>query len=130
MNVSGRWAVEFATDTATRATSIAEFRQNGNRLEGTFLTPTGDYRFLEGVVTGKKLELSGFDGGHAVLFTGDITEKNSIQNGHYFSGFKYTDNWTAVKNAKAQVKTDEAAMYLKPGEERLDLISMATWFYK
>ncbi|CAA9476742.1 MAG: putative lipoprotein [uncultured Segetibacter sp.] len=72
------------------------------------------------MVTGNKLKLSGFDGSHAVLFTADITDKNSIQNGRYFSGYKYSDEWYADKNANARVKTDEAAMYLKPGEEKLD----------
>ncbi|MEJ7683082.1 MAG: TlpA disulfide reductase family protein [Segetibacter sp.] len=120
MNINGRWAVKFAADSADESNSIAEFRQNGNRLEGTFLTPTGDYRFLEGVVTGNKLKLSGFDGAHAYLFTADITDKNTIQDGKYFSGLKYTDEWSAIKNAKAKVKTDEAAMYLKPGEEKLN----------
>lgn len=120
MNITGRWAVKFAGDTATETTSIAEFSQTGNRLEGTFLTPTGDYRFMEGVVTGNKLKMSGFDGSHAMLFSADITADNTIENGQYFSGFKYSEGWSAVKNANAKVKTDEAAMYLKPGEEKLD----------
>lgn len=120
MNITGRWAVRFAGDTATETNAIAEFSQTGDRLEGTFLTPTGDYRFMEGVVTGNKLKMSGFDGGHAMLFTADITADNTIQNGQYFSGFKYNEGWSAVKNANAKVKTDEAAMYLKPGEEKLD----------
>src|SRR5919112_5752138 len=85
ININGRWAVRFSNDTSQQPASIAEFRQNGNRLEGTFLTPTGDYRFLEGVVTGNKLKLSAFDGSHAVLFTADIIDKNTIQNGRYFS---------------------------------------------
>ncbi len=120
MNINGRWAVKFASDKEGEATSIAEFRQKGNRLEGTFITPTGDYRFLEGVVTGNKFKMSGFDGGHAVLFTADITDTNSLKNGHYFSGYRYSEEWSAVKNANAKVKTDEAAMYLKPGEEKLN----------
>lgn len=120
VNINGRWAVKFAGDSAGKVNSIAEFRQNGNMIEGTFLTPTGDYRFLEGVVTGNTLKMSGFDGGHAVLFTADITDKNTIQNGKHFSGFKYSEGWSAVKDANAKVKTDEAAMFLKPGEEKLN----------
>lgn len=119
VNISGRWAVKFGADTAVEANSIAEFKQNGNKLAGTFLTPTGDYRFLEGVVTGNKLKMSSFDGANAYLFTADIN-RNTIQNGKYFSGFKYSAEWSAVKNAHAKVKTDKAAMYLKPGEEKLD----------
>lgn len=120
INISGRWAARFAGDTATETNSIAEFKQTGNRLQGTFLTPTGDYRFLEGVVTGKKLKMSGFDGAHAYFFTADIANDNTIHNGQYFAGLKYHEEWSAVKDANAKVKTDEAAMYLKPGEEKLD----------
>lgn len=119
-DISGRWAVNFANDKPGGPVSVAEFRQKGNRLEGTFLTPTGDYRFLEGVVTGNKLKMSAFDGSHAVFFTADITNKNTIKNGHYYSGVQYSEEWSAFRNANAKVKTDEATMYLKPGEEKLN----------
>lgn len=119
-NITGRWAVKFAGDKPGETTSIAEFKQIGVKLEGTFLTPTGDYRFLEGVVTGNTLKLSGFDGGHAYLFTAEIGDRNTIKNGRYFSGAKYSGDWSAIKNANAKVKTDESAMYLKPGEEKLN----------
>lgn len=119
-NVTGRWAVTFAGDSSSGSGgSIAEFHQKGNKLTGTFLTPTGDDRFLEGAVSGNKLLLSGFDGGHAMLFTADINN-NKLENGYYYSGAKYSETWSALKNANATVKTDEAAMFLKPGEDKLD----------
>jgi len=118
-NVKGRWAVKFLDDTATEATSIAELWQQGNKLTGSILTPTGDYRYLEGIVTGTKLMMSGFDGSHAVLFTADIIYGNTIGNGKFYSGANYSGEWTAIKNPKATVKQDETAMYLKPGEEKL-----------
>lgn len=118
-NISGRWAVTFASDKSKEEASIAEFSQKGNKITGTFLTPTGDYRYLEGVVTGKNLKLSGFDGGHAFLFTADIINNKTITNGTFFSGAKYKEGWTAIKDAKAKVHTDVAAMFLKPGEEKL-----------
>lgn len=117
-NITGRWAVSFGSEQAQ--TSIAEFVQKGNKVTGTFLTPTGDYRFLEGIVSGNKLYLSGFDGAHAYLFNADISRGNTITNGIFYSGARYKEAWTAIKNAKAKVKQDVAAMYLKPGEERLN----------
>ena len=119
VNVDGRWAVKFEGDTSREATSIAELWHHGNRLTGSFLTPSGDYRFLEGVVTGNQLKMSGFDGGHAVLFTGDISDDRKIENGQFISGAKYLEKWSAEKNPNATVKLDESAMYLKPGEEKL-----------
>jgi hypothetical protein len=33
-----------------RDTTVGEFKQVGQKVTGTFLTTTGDYRFLEGTV--------------------------------------------------------------------------------
>ncbi len=118
-NISGRWAVTFAGDKTKADASIAEFKQNANKISGTFLTPSGDYRYLEGIVTGNKLKLSGFDGAHAFLFTADINSNKQITNGMFYSGAKGNQGWTAIKDANAKVVTDEVAMFMKPGEERL-----------
>lgn len=119
-NITGRWAVKFAGDKNKTDGSIAEFKQTGNKLSGTFLTPTGDYRYLDGNIDGNKLRLSTFDGGHAFLFTADITNNKQIINGKFYSGAKGKDEWSAVKDANAKVVTDAVAMYLKPGEEKLN----------
>lgn len=117
--INGRWAVKFASDTGNKFTSVAEFKQQGNIITGTFLTPTGDYRFLEGVVTGNHMIISGYDGAHAVMFEADITESKTL-NGKYYSGPKFSEEWTAVKNEKATVEFNESAMYVKPGESKLN----------
>lgn len=119
-NISGRWAVKLSSDTGKAATSIGEFVQRGNIVSGTFLTPTGDYRYLQGVVTGNQLLLSGFDGGHAVLFEATVGNDGMMKGGNFYSGPKYSEQWSAVKNAKATVKINESAMYVRPGEQRLN----------
>ena len=60
--------------------AVGLFKQNGDKLTGTFLTETGDYRYLEGNVFGDQLYLSCFDGSHAFVFTAKI-------NGDSLSGF-------------------------------------------
>jgi hypothetical protein len=53
-NVDGRWSAIIGK--GERAdTTVGEFKQNGTKLTGTFLTTTGDYRFLEWTVSGDKL---------------------------------------------------------------------------
>jgi hypothetical protein len=54
-------------------------------VNGTFLTETGDYRYLEGMMHNGKLYLSCFDGSHAFLF---IAENNGteITKGDFYSG--------------------------------------------
>ena len=119
-NIAGRWAVTFADDKTKEDASIAEFRQIGNKVAGTFLTPSGDYRYLDGIIDGNKLRLSTFDGAHAYLFIADIVNSKQISNGMFYSGAKGKEGWKAEKDANAKVLTDAVAMYLKPGEEKLN----------
>jgi peroxiredoxin len=117
-NITGRWAVLFANN-KTNELSVGEFKQAGNKLTGTFLNATGDYRYLEGIVAKDSLFLSGFDGGHAFLFTAKIEDKKKISGGTYFSGASYKEGWSAIKDATAKVPQESVAMYVKPGEESL-----------
>jgi peroxiredoxin len=119
-NISGRYAVEFTKTDGTRRKAVAEFRQENNKLTGTFLNPSGDYRFLEGIVTGDSLLLSCFDGSHAYFFGAKIKPGGKIENGIYCSGPKYKEFWTAVKDSRAEVESSGAMMYMKEGEERLN----------
>ena len=119
-DITGRWAVNFSSDHQQKASSLAEFIQRGQKLTGTFLTATGDYRYQEGIVTGDKFMLSGFDGAHAFLFTGKLSNARTITDATYYSGATYKESWTAFKDAKAKVSTDPAAMFLKPGQEKLN----------
>jgi hypothetical protein len=72
-DISGRWSVVFTKENGKQTNAIAEFKLKGDSLTGTFLTPTGDYRFLEGLVRGDSLVLSTFDGTHAYFFSGKIS---------------------------------------------------------
>ncbi len=53
-SVAGNWEVTFS-DEDGESIAVAEFSQAGNIVNGTFLTPTGDYRFLSGVANQGKL---------------------------------------------------------------------------
>jgi peroxiredoxin len=117
-NITGRWSAQFAGNQPNEL-SVAELKQNGSKLSGTFLNPTGDYRYLEGVVTKDSLFLSCFDGGHAFLITAKIDNSAKISGGTFYSGALYKEGWTANKNAHAKVTEETVAMHVRPGEERL-----------
>ncbi|MEO5594428.1 MAG: TlpA disulfide reductase family protein [Chitinophagaceae bacterium] len=117
-NIHGRWAAAFINKNSSDP-AVAEFTQHANYLTGTFLNPTGDYRYLEGVVSNDTLQLSCFDGVHAFLFTAKIDNKNTIVNGWFYSGAVFKQEWHAEKNDTASLPEDDAAMYLRPGEEKL-----------
>lgn len=118
-NISGRWAVTFRgdTDDSTQSVGIFEQKPNGH-LTGTFLTTTGDYRFLEGYVEDNTLKMSAFDGSHAFLFTANIAG-NKIVNGHFWAGSTGHETWTATANPNAALPDAESLTFLKKGYERL-----------
>lgn len=115
-DISGKWSVNFFSDKST-SPAIAVLTQKGDKLTGSILTPTGDYRYLQGIVTGDSLLLSAFDGVHALLFTGTI--KDSHIEGSIYSSLSPKRNWKAVWNDTATLP-DLAAMHLKdPDDNRL-----------
>jgi thiol-disulfide isomerase/thioredoxin len=118
-DISGRWAVAFTTGDEISRPAVGEWQQKGNTLRGTFLTPTGDYRYLSGVVNGDSMKLSTFDGVHAFVFTAKINNDQKISGGTFYSGPTHKEPWEAVKNANA-VLPDVASMYFKDGEEKLN----------
>ncbi len=122
-NITGRWQVSFTRPNGTDRPAIAEFQQKDSYVTGTFLTPSGDYRFLEGVVSGDSLYLSCFDGSHAYLFTAQV-QQNEIVNGAFYSSASAMEKWKAVKNAKATLPDTTQFTQLKPGESKLNFTFM------
>ena len=120
-NVSGRWSATFTDeDLQNKDVTVGEFKQVGNDITGTFLTTTGDYRFLQGTVSGDDLYLSCFDGGHAFLFTGKISNDQTITNGKFYSGASSVQLWNAVKDENAKLPDAYSLTVLKPGYKKID----------
>ena len=120
-DISGRWSVTFNTlNKQSSYASVGEFTQENGRVFGTFLTTTGDYRFLEGTVSDHKLYLSCFDGSHAYLFTGKLLNDSTITEGKFFSGLSSVETWTANKDDKAILPDAYSITDLKPGYDKID----------
>lgn len=116
VDVSGRWEVSFTEPDGNQHPAVGEFAQRGNRLFGTFLTETGDYRYLEGTVRGREVTLSKFDGAHAFLFK--AREEDGRLTGRFWSGTEWQETWTAVRNPRASLADARRLTFLKPGYER------------
>ncbi len=99
-NVAGRWAVDFESDDLP-ALGIFEQEVASNKLYGTFLTATGDYRYLSGHITGADLTLSCFDGAHAFLFRAQLLADGTLQ-GEFRSGNWWKESWTARRSEDVQ----------------------------
>jgi thiol-disulfide isomerase/thioredoxin len=114
-NISGRWAVHFKGE-GDSTESVGEFKQQGSQVIGTFLTPSGDYRFLQGVVSGDTLKLSTFDGGHAYSFVSRILDSSKMAEGFYFAGATSIETWTAEKNEQAKLPDEFTLTRLKDSD--------------
>jgi peroxiredoxin len=118
-NISGTWAAVFNEGTPGKDNLVGKFKQEGSKLTGTFLSTTGDYRYLEGTVAGDRLYLSCFDGGHAYLFVAKINNEKTISDGMQYAGYSGLDKWTAVKDANAKLPDAYSLTYLKPGYKKI-----------
>ena len=118
IDFTGKYAVEFISDKNDTTVSVGIFSQKENIVTGTFLTPTGDYRYLAGNVVDGKLMLSAFDGNHAFIFS--ATKSGDNLTGDYYSGKSSHERWTAVKNNEAKLPNEETLTYLKPGFDKLE----------
>ncbi|WP_442794481.1 TlpA disulfide reductase family protein [Pelobium manganitolerans] len=117
-NVSGRWATTFVSEDGKDTTqAIGEFFQNKSKVTGTFLTSTGDYRFLEGVVDADKLSLSSFDGSGAYLFTAKVNADSTLTEGKFYSGFSHIETFTAKRDSAISLPDAYSLTKLEDGKK-------------
>lgn len=104
--ISKRYAVTFESGTEAEYPAILELKNESGYLTGTFLTETGDYRYLEGNIMNNSIYLSTFDGSHAFLFQAQI-KGDSLVNGLFKSGIHYKTRWIAIADSAASLKKPE-----------------------
>lgn len=118
VDFSGKWQANFGSPESSEP-AIGIFNQHENVVSGTFQTETGDYRFLEGIVNGNRMQLSCFDGAHAFLFTATQNENGNLD-GMFYSGNTWKQKWTAQKNENPKLADMKKLTFLKPGFDRFN----------
>lgn len=118
----GTWNTLFISDDKTDSTpAVAEFKIVENKIYGTFLTTTGDYRYLEGVTNQNNIYLSTFDGSHAYFFSAKLSDdKSKIIEGKFYSGLKSFESWSAVKDPNAKLPDADKLTFLKDGYDEIN----------
>lgn len=91
--LGGNWKVKWDTDKE----GLGVFTQNGNRLKGSILTNTGDYRFLEGYIEKDLVRLYGFDGVFSFIFELKL-QSSKFFSGNMLSGKSYQTSIQGVKD--------------------------------
>ncbi|NQY07152.1 MAG: TlpA family protein disulfide reductase [Flavobacteriaceae bacterium] len=118
--IAGKWEVTFSPGTENEYKAVGVFKDGkDNMISGTFLTETGDYRFLEGALDDGLFKLSCFDGSHAFLFDA-VVKEDSIVSGNFYSGNHYKEPWVAIKNDKFELTNPEELTYLKKGYDKVE----------
>ena len=98
LNITGKWRVDFDDDNS----AVALFEQEGSRVQGSIITNTGDYRFLDGFIEKDELSLYGFDGGFAFIVR--LTFKGDLFKGNLFWGKSTQRKLKGVKDDLATLK--------------------------
>ena len=114
----GNWQTTFVEEDGTSYPAVGIFKKEGDLLTGTFLTETGDYRYLEGYTKSNNMHLFTFDGNHAFIFNATI-ENDSLK-GEFLSGKDYRENFTAYKDENAKLTDATKLTYLKKGYDHIE----------
>lgn len=115
----GKWQTMFVEEDGKTYPAIGVFKQEGDLMKGTFLTETGDYRYLEGIASDNTMSLYTFDGNHAFIFNATV-ENDTIIKGEFLSGLDYSATFTGYRDENAALNDANKLTYLKEGYDKVE----------
>ncbi|WP_394992944.1 TlpA disulfide reductase family protein [Emticicia sp.] len=119
-SLASKYKVLFFSENKKDSTvSVGLFNAKGNEVTGTFLTTTGDYRYLSGNIIEDSLKLSCFDGTHLFLFKAKI-EGDKLVGGEFWSGLTSLETWEGIKDENAKLPDEKTLTYLKDGYKTIE----------
>jgi len=113
-DITGKYDVSFEKAGGSEENKVGLFKQEGNKLYATFLSISGDSRYLEGIVEGNSFYLSSFIGSGPAYYTGTFNDSGHI------IGTANGRNFKAIKNANAALPDPYKLTYLKEGYTTFD----------
>ena len=134
INLTGKWNTSFYSHTEDQKTpAIGVFKQKKNKITGTFLTETGDYRYLAGNVYGNKMLLSAFDGSHIYQFEADYNTETKTLKGTFRSGNHFHNHFEAKLDPTVELQKADKITFVqdsKPLEFKMVNNTKDTLIYK
>ena len=115
---SGTYDVSFKSPDGKEEKTVGLFKQEGNKITGTFLRITGDSRYLEGIVEGNEFQLSSFIGSSPSYYKGTFNRDGTLSG--EILGARGSQPFTGVKNKDAALPDAYKLTYLKEGYKTLD----------
>ncbi len=121
-SLSNKYKVLFRSEDKKDSTiSVGVFKTKGDKVTGTFLTDTGDYRYLQGDIIKDSLKLSCFDGSHLFLFKARI-EGDKLTGGEFWSNLNSLETWEGIKDENAKLPDEKTLTFLKKGYKTIDFL--------
>ncbi|GAB3991975.1 hypothetical protein GCM10028807_23840 [Spirosoma daeguense] len=121
VDLTGKWDIGIQRNPANPAEvnqTVGVFEQKDGRVTGTILTITGDYRYLDGHVTGNQFELSAFSGGSPVEFKGQVGPDGKLTGELRYVRGAFAASGT--RNDNAQLPDLYSLTHLKSGYKTLE----------
>ncbi len=116
-SLAGTWDVLIGSGVQADKT-VGVFDQKEASLTGSILTNTGDYRYLEGAVQGKKFQLSAFSGSSPFLVKGEFTSDSTFT-GEFVTARKST-KMEGKRNPKASLADPYSFSKMKEGLSKIE----------
>lgn len=108
----GKWECTFSPGSTDSSKAIGIFKSESGIQTGTFLTETGDYRYLEGNYEGySSFALSCFDGSHAFLFKAKRLADGTLKGDAYYGKFGH-ETWIAKRNDFFELRNPEKLTWI------------------
>jgi len=121
VDLSGKWKVLFQPGTPNEEMLVGVFEQKmGNWVYGSFLSETGDYRYLHGYAANGKLHLQTYTGYWAFVLEATLKGDNEME-GVFYSGGKSSSNFKAIKDETVQLRDEAELTYLIKRDETVAL---------
>ncbi len=115
----GTWETVFKNSKGQETKAIGIFKAKDSILKGTFLTTTGDYRYLDGYTNRDTMYLYTFDGNHIFKFKA-YKLNDSILKGEFWSGKSGYKTFISKRNDTAKLPDPNKLTYLKEGYDKID----------
>ena len=116
-NLDGTWSVNLINEKDEKRYTVGLLKQQGQDITGTILTTTGDYRYLQGIVDGDSLKLSGFSGSSPSLLLGKLQDNIHLSGEFISPGGRV--RLEAVRSDTAKLPDPYSLTYLNKGYDKL-----------
>ncbi len=119
-DVSGRWWFIENPGTSDSTIMVAELKQVGSKVTGTILSTTGDYRYLEGKVSGNMFYFSKNDGAQTLIIKGEIVDSTTMINGLISGGPRWVSGWKAKRDSNAKLPEATSLVWVRKGYSTIE----------